>query len=352
VTLRFLDADGTDVDEVAQRKIERFFYRQDFRRAFAADIGDISYPARALEHYSAAMLASVDADLIPVAGFQLVLDYAYGSTSLVMPNVLSKLGADVLSVNPYAFTAGAAVFEPKVHAARVSELVRSAGANLGAVIDPDGERLTLIDDEGHVLSDDQTLLVMVTLVAGQHDDAGGARARIALPVSVSGEAERIAAAAGAEIVWTKVSASHIMDVAESTPGIVLAASQDGGYIFPGFLPAYDATAALVHLLEMLARSGLRLSKLVAGLPRLHMAHESVVTPWEQKGLVMRRVVEAIKDEEVVLVDGVKIIHQDGWALVLPDPDEPVTHVWAEGPSDADARKRAQDYARQIRQLLR
>jgi mannose-1-phosphate guanylyltransferase/phosphomannomutase len=352
VTLRFLAADGTDVDEVAQRKIERFFYRQDFRRAFAADIGDISYPARALEHYSAAMLASVDSNLIPGAGFQLVLDYAFGSTSLVMPNVLSKLGADVLSVNPYAFTAGAAVFEPRVHAARVADLVRSAGAHLGAVIDPDGERLTLIDDEGHVLSDEQALLVMVTLVASQHVEAGEKNVRIALPVSVSVEAERIAAAAGAEIVWTKVSASHIMDVAESTEGIVLAASQDGGFIFPAFLPAYDATAALVHLLEMLARSGLRLSKLVAGLPRLHMAHESVVTPWEQKGLVMRRVVEAVKDHEIVLVDGVKVIHDDGWALVLPDPDEPVTHVWAEGPADADARKRAQDYARQIRQLLR
>ncbi|HEX2119646.1 MAG TPA: hypothetical protein VHF91_10725, partial [Acidimicrobiales bacterium] len=347
VTMRFLDADGTDVDEAAQRKIERYFYREDFRRAFAADIGDISYPARALEHYSAAMLAGVDAGVIPAAGFQLVLDYAYGSTSLVMPNVLAKLGADVLSVNPYAFTAGAAAFEPKAHAARVADLVRSAGAHLGAVIDPDGEHLTLVDDEGHVLSDDQALLVMVTLVASQHEGA-----RIALPVSASITAQRIAAEAGAEIVWTKVASAHIMDVAAGEDDIVLAASQDGGFIFPAFLPSYDGTAALVHLLEMLARSGQRLSKLVADLPRLHMARESVVTPWEQKGLVMRRVVESAKDQELILVDGVKILHEGGWALILPDPDEPVTQVWSEGPSDADARRLAQEYARRIRQLLR
>ncbi|HET7720049.1 MAG TPA: hypothetical protein VFK43_08790, partial [Acidimicrobiales bacterium] len=85
---------------------------------------------------------------------------------------------------------------------------------------------------------------------------------------------------------------------------------------------------------------------------LHMAHDTVVTPWEQKGLVMRRVVEAAKDREVVLVDGVKILHEEGWALILPDPDEPVTHVWAEGPSDVEARHLAQEYARRIRQLLR
>jgi len=188
---------------------------------------------------------------------------------------------------------------------------------------------------------------MITLVCSQREEA-----RIALPVAVSSGAQRIAAESGAEIVWTKVSSAHIMAVSESEDGIALAASQDGGFIFPAFLPAFDAIAALVHLLELLARSGLRLSKLVAGLPQVHVAHESVVTPWEQKGLVMRKVVEAVKDHEMLLVDGVKILMDDGWALILPDPDEPVTHVWAEASSDADARRLAQTHARQIRQLLR
>ena len=82
-----------------------------------------------------------------------------------------------------------------------------------------------------------------------------------------------------------------------------------------------------------------------------MSHETVVTPWEQKGLVMRSLVERNKDRDLVLVDGVKVIHDDGWALVLPDPDEPVTHVWAEGDTDGAARARAQEYARRLRQLL-
>ena len=54
----------------------------------------------------------------------------------------------------------------------------------------------------------------------------------------------------------------------------------------------------------------------------------------------------------VLVDGVKVRHDDGWALALPDPSEPVTHVWAEAGSDVAARRLAQEYARRIRQLLR
>ncbi|HVL26829.1 MAG TPA: hypothetical protein VM390_01685, partial [Acidimicrobiales bacterium] len=62
--------------------------------------------------------------------------------------------------------------------------------------------------------------------------------------------------------------------------------------------------------------------------------------------------ERMKDRELVLVDGVKVLHDDGWALVLPDPDEPVTHVWAEGSSESEARNLAQQYARRIRQMLR
>jgi len=346
VVMRFFDFDGTDIDEGAQRKIERNFARQDYRRAFAADIGDIGFPPHALEFYSRGLMQSVDGDAIRAAGYQLVLDYAYGSTSVVMPALLNSLGADVLSVNPYTSTAGAAAFDPAPHATRVAELVRTASAHLGVVIDPDGEHVTLVDDEGHVFTQEQAMLAMISLVLAQREHA-----RIVLPVSASLAAERLASDAGAEIVWAKVSSAHIMDLA-AVGGVALAATQDGGFIFPDFLPAYDATAALVNLLELLARSGLRLSKVAASLPRVHMAHETVVTPWEQKGLVMRRVLENAKDKEVVLVDGVKVLHEGGWALVLPDADEPLTHLRAEGASDADARRLAQEYARSIRQILR
>jgi mannose-1-phosphate guanylyltransferase/phosphomannomutase len=95
-----------------------------------------------------------------------------------------------------------------------------------------------------------------------------------------------------------------------------------------------------------------LSDVVRGLPAVHIVHETVVTPWEQKGAVMRSLVELSKDREVDLVDGVKVRHDRGWALALPDPEEPVTHIWAEGDTDGDARRLAQEYARRIRQLLR
>jgi mannose-1-phosphate guanylyltransferase/phosphomannomutase len=224
--------------------------------------------------------------------------------------------------------------------------VRSAGAHLGAVIDPDGERITLIDDSGHVLTDDEALFALLHLVCAASDEP----VKVAVPVTVSREVERFAAEQGAEVVWTKLSTSNLMEVA-AQGDVDLAAGQEGGFIFPRFLPAYDATAALVNLLALLAKSGLRLSKVVETAPRSHVAHETVPTPWEQKGLVMRTLVET-STEELVLVDGVKVLRDDGWILVLPDPEDPITHVWAEGNSDREAKSFVQEYTRRIRHMIR
>ncbi|MDA8076841.1 MAG: mannose-1-phosphate guanyltransferase, partial [Actinomycetota bacterium] len=117
-------------------------------------------------------------------------------------------------------------------------------------------------------------------------------------------------------------------------------------------PAFDAAATLVELVSMLSLTSQPLSKIVDDLPAVHIAHEAVMTPWEQKGMVMRTLVEQLDGQDLVLIDGVKVLAEDGWALVLPDPDDPVTHVWAEGPSEARARARAQQYAVRLRQLLR
>ncbi len=354
VSIRFFAADGTDLPEEAQRKVERLFQREELRRAVAGEIGDIGFPPRAIEYYTAGLLKAVDMSAIRAAHPKVVLDYSYGTSSFVMPNVLAKLGADVLAVNPYGSTKRAIGFKPAEHAAQVAELVRTAGATMGGLLDPDGERLTLADDSGHVLTGTEAALAFVSLAAqvgGMVDRSGGARPRIALPVTMTMHAERLAADAGAEVVWTKLSSPALM-ASSCEDGVVLAADGEGGFIVPAFLPAFDAAAALTHLLGLLAVTGQKLSKVVASLPQAHVVREEVVTPWEMKGTVMRTLVERTTGREQVLVDGVKVLHDDGWALVLPDPEEPVTHVWAEASNEAAARSLAQEYCRRIRSLLR
>jgi mannose-1-phosphate guanylyltransferase/phosphomannomutase len=346
VELRFFDADGRDIDAGAQRKIERLLHREDYRRAFAGDIGDIVFPPRAIEFYTAALERSVDAPRLREQPFKVVLDYSFGAASIVMPTVLAKLGAEVLAVNPYASTAAGTATEPAEQQARLGELVRASGSHLGFLVDAGGELATLVDDEGHVLSDREALLALVTLIVDTQPSA-----RVAVPVSTTREVARIVETAGGEIVWTKLADSHLMEVA-SSGGIAFAASNEGGYIWPDFLPAYDASATLARLLDLLAETGRSVSSVVRGLPRVHLVHETIPTPSERKGAVMRGLAEHPPPGDLVLIDGVKVVQPEGWVLVLPDPEDPVMHVWAEGDSDQEARLLAQARVRAVRQALR
>jgi len=345
VVVRFFDAAGTDITEDAQRKVERLFQREDARRSLAEEVGDIQFPPRALEDYTVSLEATVEPAAIRDFGFKIVVDYSYGAAGTVMPTLLGKLGADVLAVNPYVSTAGRVAFHEQEALERVAGLVRASGAHLGAVIDADGERLRLVDDQGRVLGHTEALLAFVELVA---DHLLGDS--IALPVNTTQRAREIAAAHGVQIVPTKLSKPALM-AAANVPGVGFAADGTGGYILPGFLPAFDGAAALLKMLDLLARSHRSLSEVVDGLPKVHLVHETVVTPWEQKGMVMRSLME-MATRDVELVDGVKVRYQDGWMLALPDPEDPITHVWAEASTDAEARKLAQEYARRIRQLVR
>ena len=347
VEIRFFDAEGKDLTEGAQRKIERQLMREDFRRAFAGDIGDLVFPPRSLEFYTAAVTRSVDPQRIQEHRVKAVLDYSFGSTSLVMSTVLSKLGAEVLVVNPYAATAAATeLSDAGARAPRIGDLVRTSGSNLGCLLDPDGETLILVDDEGTVLTPDQALLALVELVTSRRTGA-----RVALPVNVSAAAARIAEANGASVVWTKLTSAALMEAAVEDAAD-FAASRDGGFVWPEFLPAFDAVATFAQVIDHLTASGRRLSDIVRSLPRSHVVEDAVPTPWEQKGTVMRTLMERAQDHEIVLIDGVKVFHPDGWVLVAPDSDAPVTRIWAEGTSDHDARRLAEEYAQRIRTLLR
>ncbi|MGE0880491.1 MAG: sugar phosphate nucleotidyltransferase [Acidimicrobiia bacterium] len=347
VRVRFFDSNGADISEDVQRKIERLFQREDYRRVFAGEIGDITYPPHALEDYTAALEQIVDLDTLYTKRFKLVVDYGYGSTSFVMPNVLSKLRTDTLAVNPFASTGGLLSFDLRAAVENVSALVKASGAHLGAVLDPHGERITFIDDGGYALTDVEATLAMVELVG---DYLLGDK--IALPVNTTQQAESIASRYNIGVEYVKMSSRALADAA-TLPGVGLAANGEGGFILPGFLPAFDAAAALVKMLDLLARNDRPLSAVVANLPRVHIAHETLVTPWEQKGTVMRSFMEHAAGREVVLIDGVKVIHEGGWVLAVPDPEEPVTHIWAESlTSDTEARKLAQEYGRRIRQMLR
>lgn len=342
VDVRFFAPDGSDLPESVQRKVERNFAREDFRRAMVDEMGDIFYPPRAQDFYATALVQAVDSEAIRRSKAKVVLDYAFGSASIIMPLVLAPLGADVLALNP--FTAERAQ-TPDVErgGSRVGDLVRTSGSDFGIAFEAGAERLQLFDDLGRRLDQTTTMLVFIRMISEQWPGS-----KIVLPVSATQHAQRMANAAGCEVIYAPMSAASITDAARAE-GVVFAMG-DGGVIVPKFQAGFDAIAEFVLLLELLSLHTGRLSEVVDSLPPVHLIHDTVPTPWERKGAVMRTLVEGSDSDSTTLLDGVKISDADGWVLVLPDPDEPVCHIWAEGASEAAAREAAGKYAGKIREV--
>ncbi len=327
VDIIFLDAQGGDLSPAAQRGLERVVSRQEFRRAFPGEIAELSFPSRTVETYTKELLRTVDVCGVAEAGLKVVLDTAGGAVSLVLPTLLGRLGIDVLTVNNRLSetAAGGTVADHMRDLERLGELVSSSRAAFGVRFDQVGERLVLVDERGHLIQDDRALLVVLDLVAAER--RGG---RIALPVTTTRVAERVTGFHGTEVLWVSTAPDDLTRSA-AQDGVVFAGDGRGGFVIPEFSPALDAIAAFVRLLGLVARTRLTLSQIDARIPHAHLVRRSVPTPWSVKGAVMRTVLEAAGDRRIETTDGVRIVEADGrWALVLPDPAEAVTHIWAEG----------------------
>jgi mannose-1-phosphate guanylyltransferase/phosphomannomutase len=337
---------GGDIDEAARRRVERTYFREEFRRAFGLQMGKLRYPPRVLEQYMSALVDCVDVDVVRRRRFKVVIDAGAGTCSLLLPQYIAELGLDAMVVND-ALDEGRAAPTAEQRQAddeRLAQVVRTSGAALGARLDPVGERLSLVGMDGQPVPHDQALLLMVDLLA-----RSGSRGRLALPVSTTRRAADLAAAGGAEVVWTKLAASSLMAAARQ-PGVVFAGSDGGEYVFPALHPAYDALLALGKLLELLAQQDVDLTAALGRLPPAQVLRRRIATPWDAKGTVMRQVVDSAKGLRTDATDGVKVFHDGGWVLVLPDTVEPATHIWAEADDNDQANRLADQYERLVRGL--
>jgi mannose-1-phosphate guanylyltransferase/phosphomannomutase len=348
IEIYFFDEEGIDVSGGVQRNIEKYFYQSNFRRAFHNEIGAISYPPHALEFYVGGLIKQLDVELIQSARFKLVVDYAFGSSASILPSIFAKLGCEVMGLNAWPDETRATLSMEELQSARVrlGEMVKASRADLGILLDNSGERLYLVDDGGRQVSLQSALILFLNLVC-----KSGVKGKIAIPVSVSSVAEQIAAEHGCEVLRTKVSRNALMEAAMD-PEVVFAGAGGGGYIFPGFLPTYDAMVSVAKLLEALARGKRSLAAELNELPPVHLATEEVTASWENKGLIMRRLVEMGGEHRVDMIDGVKI-YLDGtaWVLVLPDPDEPLLHLLAEAEDDERAAEILSNFANNIQDII-
>ena len=350
VEIQMFEPPGVQASSAFLKEVEKHYSRQDFRRAAWNQVGELDFPAQAPDSYTQDLMRSLDVDSIRKRRFRIAVDYSFSSASLVLPLVLGALGVEAVASHAYVREHGPepGVSDLKTSLGHAKRLVAALGADFGVVLDQAGERLYLVDEHAHEIGAEQELLLFLSLIASD-----GKRGRLAFPVTVTSVVDQLVEGTGLEVERTPASLAELTRAA-ADDGVVFAGSVGGGFVFPEFLPAYDGTASLCKLLELLAPVERPLSELVAELPASNVVHRQVRCPWSRKGAVMRILTERARgrdDVEIDVLDGLKVHERGGWAHVLPDPDEPLVHVYAEGETVDDARRLEEEYLALVEEVV-
>lgn len=172
--------------------------------------------------------------------------------------------------------------------------------------------------------------------------------RIGVPITASQEVERMAGERGVEVIRTRDDHGSMMDVG-SQPGVGFVGGTRGGFIFPEFQCGSDAMYSVAKVLELMARRGLKPSQLKKECSKPIVLSEVVPCPWSLKGQVMRRMMEYTEGQRRELVDGVRVLFEDSWALIIPSVYEAIFRVFAEAPTKRQAQVLIKEYAEKIQE---
>jgi mannose-1-phosphate guanylyltransferase / phosphomannomutase len=345
IQIRFFETPGILVSEATLKAIERMYSRQEFRRVSAGEIGRLSYPSRATETYSQDLLESLDVAAIRERGLRVVLNYANSPASLVVPAMIGRLGIELIALNAFVDTGDLPPRTHQVSLDETSRVVRAVGADLGVLLDVAAERIWLIDQTGQAIDAETTLLLLLRELSHQVG-----KGSLLVPITETRAVEQVVNGSSRRIERTQASL-HALLSAATADGVLFAGASGGGYVFPDFLPAYDGLASTGKVLEILARTGKPLSELVSGLPLSTRVHEQAPCPWALKGTVMRLLIEALKGMKTDHTDGIKVFEPDGWVQLLPDPDEPVFHIYAEGATRQDSMRLEAKYRAMLGEIV-
>ncbi len=342
VDIKFFDRNGLDIDKNAERKIEGVFFREDFRRAYLEEIGRIEYASSVIDRYAKGYLANINVEAIQknTHDLHIVVDYANTSSAQVLPDIFSRLNLDVVELNAHiddsATTRTQEQFPESME--RLSAITNSLRAALGARLDTGGERVYFVDDRGRQVDRMKALCAIIELHLRTY--GGGI---VAVPVTAPSVIEQIAKKHGAEVIRTRANNFAVMTTSLRS-GVTVAGDGAGSFFFPAFHPTADGIFAITKLLEMLALQKTSFSEVLASLPPFAMARGKVQCRWEDKGRVMRLLNEQYGNGKGIRqIDGIKIELGREWALILPDPDNPYFHIYAEADSEDHARALVEKY---------
>ncbi len=329
--IKLLSAEGMAIDRDTGAAIRDRYEAGNAAESPADAVGRADAVTDAADRHVARVLRTVDADTVGGRAPAVVVDATNGAGGREMQMLLERLGCRVTMI--HGDPTGRFGRGPEPVAANLGDLsaaVRDARAEVGLALDPDADRLALVDETGRPVGEEYTLALAARHRLGQ--TAGP----VAANLSTSRLMDAVAREAGVTLYRTPVGELNVAQAIQKH-GCVIGGEGNGGVIDPrvGFIRNSLAGAALV--LEMLADRGAALSELIAELPVYTMVKDKVPLAGAADA-ALEAVRTQFPDAETDRRDGLHLSWDTGWVHVRASNTEPILRILAESADEADARR--------------
>ncbi len=290
-------------------------------------------------------LEKVDVEGIKARKFKVVVDAVNSIGGVVIPSLLRELGCEVVEL--YCTPDGEFAHNPEPLAENLTEISRvvvKEGADLGVVVDPDVDRLALVNEDGTMFGEEYTLVAVADYILSQtvgNTVSNLSSSRALNDVTVAHGGEYTAAAVGEVNVTTKM----------KEVGAVIGGEGNGGVIYPALHYGRDALVGVALFLSLLIKKGCTMTELRATYPAYYASKNKIqLTPEIDVDKVLREMKERYSAERVNDIDGVKIDFAENWVHLRKSNTEPIVRVYTEAKSQAEADALAERFMAEIAEI--
>ncbi len=330
--LKLFGPDGRVLSAAEGRKIQTLFESGAAASVPWDRLGTAQDYRKAEDDHRERILELVDAPVIQAAELSAVLDANNGAGGPLGRSLLKVLLAETIYHGPNAD--GAFLHEPEPTEANLREVgpwVQWYGAQVGFALDPDADRLALIDEEGRYIGEELTLALATWFRLGQE------RGPVVVNMSTSRVVEDVAARFGCPFYRSAVGEANVADRMLEV-GAVFGGEGNGGVIDPRVGLVRDPFIGMGLILNLMAETGKKLSELVAELPTYHIVKDKYTVTRERLPELFAALTKRWPEAKADRTDGLRLDWADRWLHVRPSNTEPIVRVIAEAPRAEDARE--------------
>jgi phosphomannomutase len=347
--LKLLNARGEFISAADGAKVLEIIEKQDYTFSDVHHLGKYtSYDQAINDHIDHIMkLELVDAEAIRKANFSVALDCVNSTGGIALPLLLKKLGVEKVQVLN-GDVSGIFAHNPEPlpqHLVDIAQMMQKGGFDVGFVVDPDVDRLAILNEDGSMFGEEYTLVAVSDYIL-QHK-----KGNTVSNLSSTRALRDVSNGYGVSYNASAVGEVNVVEKMKATNAII-GGEGNGGVIYPELHYGRDALVGIALFLTFMAKSGKKCSEIRSQYPAYTISKNKIeLQPNMNVPEIMQKMAAKYSDYEVNTIDGVKIDFPDGWVHLRPSNTEPIIRIYAEAQSEEHAASLANQIITDIKAII-